>query len=452
MFNQFQKRMHAHGGAMGKSLKIQSDIIMDATFTRDIAYRKCYIQEKGVIFPEQTLEGYLQAKSVFAGEENYNPKQLNGFKPIDAKYLVHTYTSITSPDAVDYYLQFRPLAHGKDINIRVGALIFIPDDLGVYKLWMIVQRDDRPQFPQFYVLQCDFLAKWYIYEENIPNYEGVTVDTGTYFSWCVSRAQSSYNSGVWTDYLTTTVENQRILWFPTNNDTRTITYNQRFSVSDNPYNRLAWEVSKREDMAPIGVTKITLKQEQSIEIIDDYSWVNITTDNISSESHGANYDFFQEREKDERPRDPVDVQDISQSVISFSGLNPDLKVGGSYKKFTTNFYLNGSLINNRPNWQLQFYKNDNEICSLNFVYNDNKINVDNSSGLFDINSNKVTYSKDGEIIFGIQYLYNNEYPQELQLKCLSIIDMIGGKIILSADDEQTPSTSPAQLELEVGSL
>ena len=181
---------------MGKVLKRQSDMIMDATFTRDIAFRKCYIQEKGLIFPQQTLEGYMHAKAVFAGQSKYDPEQLDGFKPIDAKYLVHTYRSITSNDMEDYYLQFRPNAHGKDSDIRVGALVFIPDDLGVYNLWLIVAKDSRPQFPQFYILQCDFLAKWYIGEEDVPSFEGIHVDTGTYFSWCVARSQSSYNSGV----------------------------------------------------------------------------------------------------------------------------------------------------------------------------------------------------------------------------------------------------------------
>ena len=50
------------GGQMGKALKRQSDVIMDATFTRDIAYRKCYLQDKDTIFPEQTIEGYRKAK------------------------------------------------------------------------------------------------------------------------------------------------------------------------------------------------------------------------------------------------------------------------------------------------------------------------------------------------------------------------------------------------------
>ena len=199
MFDEFKNRMFLQGKNMGEVLKRQSDMIMDATFTRDVAYKKCWILDKDVIFPEQTLDSYIKAKSVFAGNDIYIPSELKGFHEIDAKYLVHTYYSIQG-DAVDYYLQFRPNVHGTNPNIRVGAYVFIPDDLGVYNLWLIVARDDRPQFPQFYVLRCDFLTKWHISHDDATRYEGVHVDIGTYFSWAVARIQSSYNSGVWTDY------------------------------------------------------------------------------------------------------------------------------------------------------------------------------------------------------------------------------------------------------------
>ena len=195
MSDLFRTRMKMQGGQMGKALKRQSDMIMDATFTRDIAFRKCYLQDKNTIFPEQNIYGYLKAKSVYEGKTQYDPKRLNGFQEIDAKYLVKSYYNIQS-DTVDYYLQFRPNVHGVNPNIRVGAYVFIPDDLGVYNLWLIVARDDRPQFPQFYVLKCDFLAKWHISEEDRVHYDGAHVDTGTFFAWCVGRIQSSYNSGV----------------------------------------------------------------------------------------------------------------------------------------------------------------------------------------------------------------------------------------------------------------
>ena len=199
MYDLFKTRMALQGRNMGEALKKQSDMIMDASFTNDIAYRKCWIQDKDVVFPEQTLAGYKKAKAVFKGKEAYDPKKLSGFRPIDCKYKVHSYYSI-SGDNVDYYLQFRPNEHGKNPNVRVGAYIFIPDDLGVYNLWLIVAKDDRPQFPLFYILKCNLLLKWMVEEKDWPLFEGRHVDTGSYVTWAVQRTQSSYNSGVWMDY------------------------------------------------------------------------------------------------------------------------------------------------------------------------------------------------------------------------------------------------------------
>ena len=169
MYDLFNNRMRLQGRNMGEVLKHQSDKIMDATFTNDVAYRKCYIQDKDVIFPEQTLASYKKAKAVFQGTEKYNPQKIMGFEPIDAKYLVHAYYSI-SGDSVDYYLQFRPLEHGRNPNVKVGSFVFVPDDLGVYNLWLIVARDDRPQFPQFYILKCNLLLKWEVEEKDWPLY------------------------------------------------------------------------------------------------------------------------------------------------------------------------------------------------------------------------------------------------------------------------------------------
>ena len=200
MFDQFKNRMKRQGNYMGQVLKNQSDVIMDATFSRDPAYRVCYLQDKGTIFPEQTLSGYVKAKNVFAGNENYDVDELIGFSKVECKYLVKSYYSIQG-DAVDYYLQFRPNVHGSNPNIRVGSFVFVPDDLGVYNLWLIVARDDRPQFPQFYILKVNILLKWHIGHDEIVKFEGHHVNVGSYYSWGVQRTQSSYNSGVWTDYI-----------------------------------------------------------------------------------------------------------------------------------------------------------------------------------------------------------------------------------------------------------
>ena len=441
--------MQMQGGQMGKALKRQSDMIMDATYHRDIAFRTCYLQDRDVHFPEQTIEGYRQAKRVYAGEAKYDPTMLEGFKPIEAKYLVKSYYSIAG-DMVDYYLQFRPNAHGTNPNIRVGAFVFIPDDLGVYNLWLIVARDDKPQFPQFYVLKCDFLAKWYISEEDRVHYEGTHVDVGTYFSWCVGRIQSSYNSGIWTDYATTIVENQKKLWFPSNSDTYTIIYNEHMTISNNPLRRTSWEVTKVVDTEPAGLTKITLAQQLEYGARDDLSWVNTTTNVISDIEHGIDYDFYQPRTNDKDLHSPMVELIADNSFISFTGVKPNLKCGGSYKTYTANFYQNDKLIDNQPNWHINYYAGGESICSINFVYDGNTIVPDNYENIFVVNKDrKIIYKQDGVELFGVQYSYNAENPSDIKLKCLSILGMIGNKIVITADDG---ASSKASIEVEVDGL
>ena len=453
MFENYMNRMARQGKYMGQVLKNQSDVIMDATFTNDVAYRVCYLQNKGTIFPEQTLAGYKKAKSVFVGDEVYDMDELKGFEPIDCKYLVKSYYSI-SGDTIDYYLQFRPNAHGENPNIRVGAFVFIPDDLGVYNLWLIVARDDKPQFPQFYVLRCDFLAKWYISEEDVVQYDGIHVDIGTYYSWAVARIQSSYNSGIWTDYSTTVVENQKKLWFPTNYDTQTITYNKHITMSNNPLRRTAWEVTKVIDTEPIGLTKITLAQQLEYSSIDSMSWTNIYSAEISKTNYGAQYDFYESRTNDKMlhttvahvDKDNIEVVDVHNNIITYSGVKPSVKVGGSYKTFTASLDIIG-----KPYWSIDYISNGNTVCTLDFMYNGNDLICNDYYESFEIiDTNKISYYQDERKVFGIQFKYNKEKPNELKIKCQSVLSMIGNKLIIKAGNSSFETS--AYLEVEVEAL
>lgn len=132
---------------MGEALKKQSDVIMNQTFTRDIAYRVVYIDDK----------------------------------PVDAKYITHTYYSVLQ-DPVDYHLQFRPGVH-----FPIGKYVDVPDDTGTYNRWLIVGRSDEPQFVKYNILKCNWNFKWIK--------QGIV-----YEQLGVLRKRNSYNSGLWTDY------------------------------------------------------------------------------------------------------------------------------------------------------------------------------------------------------------------------------------------------------------
>ena len=59
----------------------------------------------------------------------------------------------------------------------------------------------------------------------------------------------------------TSVENQIQFWVPTNDTVNTIDYDTRFLITRNSLHPVAWKVTKREDAVPLGITKITLKQD-----------------------------------------------------------------------------------------------------------------------------------------------------------------------------------------------
>lgn len=444
MFDDFMSRMGRQGEYGGSVAKRQSDMIMDATFKNDIAFRKCYIQQHNCFFPEQSLSGYKKAKAVWSGADVYNPRRMNGFKPIDAKYFIHSYYSL-SGDSVDYYLQFRPHAHAKNPDIRIGAYIFIPDDLGVYNLWMIVARDDRPQFPQFYILKCNLLLKWFIGVNEVSNFEGLPVDIGTYYTWAIERTQSSYNSGIWTDYATTTVENQVKAWIPTNNDTKTITYNERFVISDNEKRRIAWEVTKVEDTTTRGLTKLTFAQQAEYDPVDNLSWVNMVSSQYSDTESGYDYDFYTTRQSSIKKQNSIPEQ--IDGYIAYAGASPMIKSGGGYKTYTAIMNPDDTTIIN-DSWIIEYLNNDESLCEISLQRSDDQFIVSADVPNFVVNGNAITYILDGEVKFAIEYKYDNTRPTMIKLRCPYLMQMIGSAIKLTASN----NTDSVTLDLEVGAL
>lgn len=191
MYDKFRARHQRSGEIMSQALRNQSDMIKNATFDRDPAYRKVYV---------------------------------NG-QVVDAKYLVHSYRSITGDD-VDYYLEFRP-----GVYYPVGTYVDIPNRDGEYERWLIVLKDDRPQFPLHYVLKCNWTLKW-------------IVDGKIYSCLGVQRNQLSYNAGIWRSWEFTTPENQTKFWCPTTQDTKTLNYGQRVIISNNELHPIVWVISK----------------------------------------------------------------------------------------------------------------------------------------------------------------------------------------------------------------
>ena len=130
------------------------------------------------------------------------------------------------------------------------------------------------------------------------------------------------------------MENQLKAIVPSNSDTNTIVYNERFVISDNPLRRVAWEVSKVESTTTFGLTKLTFTQELEHDPLDNISWVNFESDDYSDSKTGIEYDYYKARENDEDYHSTTDTYYIDESIISYTGVSPCMKVGGSFKKFT----------------------------------------------------------------------------------------------------------------------
>lgn len=281
MYGSFYQRMNRKGNTVGEVMKIQSDQIMDKTFLNDLHTKKVRVH--------------------------------NSFKAIDewtyAKYQTVSSFSILK-DQIDYRIQFKP---GKQYPI--GCYIDIPNSDDEYETWLLVGRDDHPQFPRYSVLKCNWTFRW-IANQTIYSVLGVL------------RSRNSYNSGVWNDGFFTVVENQDSFWVPTNTDTQTINYNMRFLLSENKVNPISYVVSKVEDTFPVGITKITLKQDlynpntdNAVLMIADYYLDNIEPKLQNTEAAK------------------------SKAVITYNGNDPKIVIGGSFKVLTGKFYNDlGQLI------------------------------------------------------------------------------------------------------------
>lgn len=138
------------GGSQSAAYRKQSRDIIDATFHRSAAYKTVYLSHLNSCMRKQEYE---------------------------AKFFIHTYYNIAG-DNEDYFLQFRP-----GVRVPMGSYVEIPDDNGQYETWLIIAFDERPQFPLYYVLKCNWTLKWM--QNGVP-----------YQCLGVKKSQNSYNSGV----------------------------------------------------------------------------------------------------------------------------------------------------------------------------------------------------------------------------------------------------------------
>ena len=297
MLESYKLRMAALGGYEGEAKRRNSQKIMDASWMRDPATKPVYV------------------KWVDSGL----PMIVEDDVPVYAKYNVKSYHNITG-DEIAYLLQFRLDDIRSRSDIKVGSYVQIMNEMGEPEWWLIWHLDDRNQFRQYSIVKCTHIYRW------LSLKDGKRV-----IHECLGcpRNQNSYNSGVWLDYTTQVVENQHILVMPTNNDSKTITYDTKFLISEpGRYPPIAWKVSKVAPSLNGDITKFTMTQEQFDPSHDN------------AELMIANYyDGVVNPSRSE-----LEEKQIESNLEIVYSSYPAVKAGGGYKKFSLCEHVDGSLI------------------------------------------------------------------------------------------------------------
>ena len=292
MFDHYKSRMAHRGRNMSEMLRMQSNMVIEQTWNNDPNARQVYVVKVTRGLPVVTDSHEL----------------------IDVKFNVDTYQKVGS-DEPAYHLQFRHGAEKHNPDIGVGSYVYMEDEDGEWKWWMIVSFDERPQFRQYHIIECNWKFGW-------------VVDGKIYYHLGILRNGSSTREADENSY-TSVVNGNMVCWMSTNAETQTIGHDQRFLISDaGRMPPLCYSVATISDSMPIGITKFVMSQS--------------TFDAIHDNADLMLAGYFMDSVE---PVEPDIEQELSgTATISYSGTKPTIKVGGSAKTFTPVFSVEGTTV------------------------------------------------------------------------------------------------------------
>lgn len=141
---------------------------------------------------------------------------------------------------------------------------------------------------------------------------------------------------MWLSYKIEEAEDQQQFMIPMTRLTENIYYNLRMIIDNKVLTEpRTWRITKINRIAHKGCVLATLAQDK-FDQHKDY----IELDNDGNVI-GMWADYW---ETSVEPEFPETDHPITYSVISYSGLTPEIKIGGSYKKYNVAFYINDSQI------------------------------------------------------------------------------------------------------------
>lgn len=376
------------GQYLGHIRKEQADMVENATFTGDIAFRRVFILD-----PQR------------------------GWHYEDAKFSKHAAVSL-SKDSVDSYLQFRPKVH-----YPIGTYVFIPQEPSyeleinyddplcaeAKNLWLIIERTDARQFTRYLVIKCDWIYKW------------ITEFGGTRrVAWCwgCAQAANSYTSGVWNDYYLTGLDNLSSAYLPNTfytygedgikafhlQDTRSVKIQLRFMITTNRIDPKCFMVTKIGEMNPKGILKLSIKA-------DDYDSMRDNVDLMVCDYYTASGD--------------------TQVVLDGNSKTPQHTSVITYQELDADGYLAGADMVSQVNIATAYYfkATTDDGTAPNFVW---RIKVDGCA--------------DGDALQKLVYL-TRVAGDTTMLKIAKSNKLNGKTIILSASDANGDYTSSIGLEV-----
>ena len=292
MFDHYKSRMAHRGRNMSEMLRMQSNMVIEQTWNNDPNARQVYVVK--------TTRGL--------------PKVTDRHELVDVKFNVDTYQKVGS-DEPAYHLQFRHGAEKRNPDIGVGSYVYMEDEDGEWKWWMIVSFDERPQFRQYHIVECNWKFGW-------------VIDGKIYYHLGILRNGSSTREVDENSY-TSIVNGNMICWMSTNIETQTIGHDQRFLISDvGRMPPLCYSIATISDSMPIGITKFVMSQTTFDQAHDNVDLM--LADYYSSSVEPIEPDIVTEL--------------VGTAAISYSGTKPTIKVGGSAKTFTPVFSVEGTTV------------------------------------------------------------------------------------------------------------
>ena len=325
-FNDYRQRLNANDvHTNGQRHSYEAQDIIEHTWYDDPASTVGYLYD--YYHDDEPI------KNIGLHPENSNTKTM-----VELKYMLSSYRTLNK-DEVDSRIMFKPsykcnVSYYKDKFEKptsgvfpVGLYLDLKNEDGIWKRWLVVSTAtaNNNDFPTWSILPCGHKFQW-------------VHDGKKYEMWGVERSQSSYTSGVWLDRVYESPDNITKGILPYNDISKTLFYNTRIILDASLIEPLAWRVTKVEPFAMRGNIMYTFKQDifnehtDVIECDDDGNVVGMWADLVN--------DFNLPSQPNKPEPTPYGVW----AELTYAGRDPHIKVGGSYKSITIEYYSNTTEI------------------------------------------------------------------------------------------------------------